>query len=141
MLDTLLLLVPVVCAAIPLGVLEARASSGEDDTAMILFMVVAGLMGVALLGAQCFMIANRGQSIGKRLVKTRIVRLDGSNPGFVHGVLLRGLVGNLPGAVPFVGNVYNIVDTLCIFKDDRRTLRDMIAGTRVIQVHLADRAS
>ncbi len=68
------------------------------------------------------------------LVKTRIVRLDGSNPGFMYGVVMRGLVGHLPGLVPLVGYIYNLADIACIFKADRRTLRDMIAGTRVIQV-------
>ncbi len=131
-LDSLVLVVPIVLAMIPLSALE-KNTDGEP-TESTLLLGVMGLVILAIAGVQWFMISTRGQSIGKRLVKTRIVRLDGSLPGFVHGVLLRGIVGYLPGAVPIVGNLYGLADTLCIFKDDRRTLRDMIAGTRVIQV-------
>jgi uncharacterized RDD family membrane protein YckC len=131
-LDTLVLVVPLVLTMIPLSALEKN--SDGDSAESTLLVGVMGLVMLAIAGVQWFMISTRGQSIGKRLVKTRVVRLDGSLPGFVHGVLLRGIVGYLPSAVPLVGNIYGIVDTLCIFKEDRRTLRDMIAGTRVVQV-------
>jgi uncharacterized RDD family membrane protein YckC len=130
MIDGLVLLVPIIMVVIPLGAVEA----GDADASSTLLLGVGGLLIAALIGVQCFLISTRGQTIGKRLVRTKIVRLDGSDPGFVYGVLLRGLIGQSLGAVPFVGNVYSLVDTLCIFKQDRRTLRDMIAGTRVIQV-------
>jgi hypothetical protein len=96
MIDSLVLVVAIVCAAVPIGVLDGR-SSGDSDTAMIVFGVVAGLVLLTLIAVQWFMISSRG-------------------------------------LVPLLGNVYSLVDTLCIFKEDRRTLRDMVAGTRVIQV-------
>jgi uncharacterized RDD family membrane protein YckC len=133
MIDSLVLVVPAVVAMIPLAAVEKSVDGGSDSGALVL-MIALGLVVCVVVGLQWFMISTRGQSIGKRLVKTKIVRLDGSNPGFLYGVLLRGLVGHLPAAVPLVGSLYGLADTLCIFKEDRRTLRDMIAGTRVIQV-------
>jgi uncharacterized RDD family membrane protein YckC len=85
-------------------------------------------------GLQWTLIARRGQTIGKYLVKSRIVRLGGSKPGFYHGVFLRSCLGYLPLALPIAGSLYALVDALFVFRRDRRTLRDLIAGTRVVQV-------
>jgi uncharacterized RDD family membrane protein YckC len=132
-IDGLVFVVPMLMLVIPMAAMEA-GNSGDSDTTSTLFLAVGGLLAAALVGVQCYMISTRGQTIGKRAVKTKIVRLDGSEPGFIYGVLVRGLIGQSLGAVPLVGGIYSLVDTLCIFKQDRRTLRDMIAGTRVIQV-------
>jgi uncharacterized RDD family membrane protein YckC len=64
----------------------------------------------------------------------RIVSFDDeSNPGFVKAFLLRVFVNGLIGAVPFVGFVYSLVDIFFIFRDDRRCLHDLIAGTKVVK--------
>jgi uncharacterized RDD family membrane protein YckC len=85
-------------------------------------------------GVQWTLIATRGQTIGKLLVKTKIVRLGGSNPGFYHGVILRSWLGYLPLALPIAGSLYALLDALFLFRRDRRTLRDLVAGTRVVKV-------
>jgi uncharacterized RDD family membrane protein YckC len=79
------------------------------------------------------LLSKRGQTIGKRWMAIKIVKLDGSAPGFVHAVLLRGFVNGLIGAVPYLGFVYTLVDLLMICRDDRRCLHDMIASTRVVK--------
>ena len=88
-----------------------------------------------LVTVQCYLLTKHGQTIGKRLVKTRIVAVDdGRNPGFVRAVLLRTVLNGVIAAIPFVGNAYSIVDVLFIFRDDRRCLHDLIAGTKVVRV-------
>jgi uncharacterized RDD family membrane protein YckC len=94
-------------------------------------LVALALLVPALL--QWFLIANYGQTIGKRLFKTRIVRVDGSPVGFFHGVVLRSWVGCLPALVPIAGYAYVIVDSMYVFRRDRRTLRDRIARTLVVR--------
>ncbi len=97
-------------------------------------MAVMGLSGLALLIVQIYLLTTRGQTIGKRLLDVRIVCFDNeTNPGFVKAFLLRIFVNGLISAVPFVGQVYALVDICFIFRDDRRCLHDFIAGTKVVK--------
>jgi uncharacterized RDD family membrane protein YckC len=95
-----------------------------------------GLMGIVWLGMlvfQCYLLAQRGQTIGKIVMGLRIVRFeDGGNPGFVKAVLLRTFVWALITAVPVVGWLIGVVGILFIYRDDQRCLHDHLAGTRVV---------
>jgi uncharacterized RDD family membrane protein YckC len=85
---------------------------------------------MALLGYNIYLLATRGQTLGKQWMKIRIVtNPQGENPGFVKAFLLRGLVNCLIGNfVP----LYGIVDVCFIFREDRRCLHDLIAETIVV---------
>lgn len=86
------------------------------------------LIGVVIL--QMVLLTKYGQSLGKKAVGTRIVKVDtGQNGGFVPNVLLRFILNGLLGLIPF----YGIVDALFIFREDRRCIHDFIAGTHVIE--------
>ncbi len=90
---------------------------------------------ILILGAvQLTLLSTLGQSVGKRLLRIRIVRFhDGSRAGFVHAFLLRSLLRELIGMVPWLGQVFLIVDIFYIFRADRRCLHDLIAGTVVVK--------
>ena len=77
-------------------------------------------------------LALRGQTIGKRVMKVRVVRQDGTAVGFLHGVLLREWLFWFVGRIPGVGGLINLVGFLMIFGGDRRCLHDMVAKTDVI---------
>jgi uncharacterized RDD family membrane protein YckC len=92
----------------------------------ILFL--AGICAFAVL--QIFLLSRDGQSVGKRVMGIRIVRNDSeANGGFVSNVLLRVIVNTVLSLIPF----YTLVDILLIFREDRRCIHDMIAGTKVVQ--------
>jgi uncharacterized RDD family membrane protein YckC len=95
------------------------------------------LIAIAWLGlfvVQTVMLVKHGQSLGKRALKIRIVRVsDESTPGFVKVVLLRMWVPSFIAGIPYAGAIIWIVDGLFIFRDDRRCLHDLIAGTKVIK--------
>lgn len=96
------------------------------------------LVGVAasliLLIVQLRMVSLSGQTIGKRWVGIKIVLKDTlENGGFVVNVLKRGLLNGLLSLVPG----YFLVDCALIFRDDRRCVHDLIAGTCVIQAQPA----
>ncbi len=92
----------------------------------------AGL--VLLLAIQIYLLVTRGQTIGKKFLGIKIVSFeDESNPGFVKVFLLRMVVNGLIGAVPVIGIFYSLADILFIFRDDKRCLHDLIAGTKVVQ--------
>ncbi|MDD5304229.1 MAG: RDD family protein [Elusimicrobia bacterium] len=90
-----------------------------------------GVIGsLALLVVQLVMVSQRGQTLGKRLVGIRIVMKDTlENGGFVVNVVKRGLLNGLLSLIPG----YFLVDSLFVFRADRRCIHDMIAGTVVIQ--------
>lgn len=98
---------------------------------------------LALLAVQVWLLATRGQSVGKRLVGIRIVKVDGSAPGIVHAWVTREVLitvmGMVAGFIPFIGPVlvrpvFHLVDWCLIFRDDQRCLHDTLAGTRVVKV-------
>ena len=83
-----------------------------------------------------------GQTVGKRVVGTRVVRLDGDRVSLGRFVFLRGLVlWGLGVIVDILLGSSNLrlegwlgatVDGLFILRADRRCLHDLIAGTRVV---------
>lgn len=83
----------------------------------------------ALVGYQIYSVTTRGQTIGKRLLSIRVVLKDSLlNGGFVVNVLKRGLVTGLLNLIPG----FFIIDSLFIFREDRRCVHDFIGGTVVI---------
>jgi hypothetical protein len=63
----------------------------------------------------------------------RVARPDGSNRAWAASFVARYLPMALVGAVPFVGGMVSLVDSLLIFRDDRRCLHDQIADTIVVR--------
>lgn len=95
-------------------------------------LMLLGMFSLAVY--QWGLIVASGQSLGKRWLKTKIVKLDGTPVDFVSGVLLRSWALWAIGAIPLVGGLVTIVDWLMVFGADRRCLHDQIAGTIVIDV-------
>jgi uncharacterized RDD family membrane protein YckC len=110
--------------------LNSVDSKKESDLWLAVGVMVVGVLVLAIY--QWYLIATRGQSLGKKWLHIRIVKLDGSMPGFVNGVLLRGWVMSLITNIPYVGGIVGLVDPLLIFGQERRCLHDLIASTQVI---------
>lgn len=89
---------------------------------------------VAFAAIQWKFLSATGQTIGKKVAKTRIVTMQGTKP--IIGDLLgkRYAFMNLIGAVPVVGGILALVNVLFVFRKDRRCLHDLIAGTQVVIV-------
>jgi len=102
-------------------------------------LLLAGILtiggGIVLvLVIQIYLLVTRGQTVGKKLLGIKIVTFDTeTNPGFVKVFLLRILVNGLLGAVPVIGVFYSLADILFIFREDRRCIHDLIAGTKVVK--------
>lgn len=130
-----LLMLPIIIPCFRLATLlpppgEAPRSTGREA---VVWGVVALLYFLAVSAYQFVLLSKRGQTVGKRAMNIRIVKLDGSRPGFLHAVLLRIIVNGLPGAIPHVGRLFALIDILFIFRADRRCIHDIIAGTRVVK--------
>jgi uncharacterized RDD family membrane protein YckC len=104
---------------------------------------------VAVLALQAALIARSGQSVGKLLMRTRIVLADGRTAGLVHGFLLRSAPLVVIALIPDVllatsagrntvalatalAGFVSLADALSIFfGTGNRCLHDHIAGTYV----------
>jgi len=119
-LDTILVLVPY--AFLLLGAVN------KDLLAVA--WVFAGIGWMAVVTVQVYYLTSIGQSIGKRCLDIRIVRLEtDENGGFVTNVLVRGVLNGLLCIIP----LYGLIDALFVFRDDRRCIHDLIAKTRVVR--------
>lgn len=113
-------------AAVFIPVLAKKGASLALDA----FAVVLLLIPTSVVILQFVWLTQFGQTIGKRALKIRIVKHDdGENGGFVTNVLLRCWLNLLLSLIP----LYALVDVLFIFRDDRRCLHDLIAGTLVVE--------
>jgi uncharacterized RDD family membrane protein YckC len=93
------------------------------------------LWGVLIfLLAQTYLLATRGQTIGKALLQMRIVRPDGSPASLGRVLGLRYGIGYLLNFIPAIGAAYGIIDSLLIFRSSKRCLHDQIADTVVIKL-------
>jgi uncharacterized RDD family membrane protein YckC len=94
------------------------------------FVSMAG--SIALLVVTIVLVKRNGQTIGKKLVGIKVVRSDGSKATLGRIFWLRNVVNLIPSVIPFIGNVYGLVDHLFIFGDKRQCLHDKIADTIVV---------
>ena len=109
-----------------------RALRGQEMTIEqhITLVIFSWVIFLILNG---YLLANRGQTIGKGVVKTKIVDLDGNIPRFGKLLFLRYLVIGLVSQIPILGGVVGLVNALLIFGKERRCLHDYIASTRVVE--------
>jgi uncharacterized RDD family membrane protein YckC len=115
----------------------AVQSEGQQNPSPLTFVGLGLLLlgGLALLVIQLVLLAKRSQTIGKYVMKTQITNFQTHQPAdFVKSFVLRSLVSGLIGAVPFVGAIYALADILLIFRQDRRCIHDLIAGTYVSNI-------
>jgi uncharacterized RDD family membrane protein YckC len=107
--------------------------------ALAVVVILTLLAFLVIFIVQIVLLVTRGQTIGKIIMKIRIVdAVTGQHPGWARLILLRTIVNSviisflniLPGA----GGAYFLVDSLFIFRADHRTIHDLIAGTRVDKV-------
>ncbi|MEM6925924.1 MAG: RDD family protein [Myxococcota bacterium] len=121
----------VLVTAIPMvAVLAALPPERFDPSLSLRLNLLAIAAGVGLALVQWVLLTLRGQSLGKLALGIRIERPDGSLPGFFRAVVLRDWL-----FVAFTATgVLGIVDGMLIFAEDRRTLHDRLADTRVVFV-------
>lgn len=111
------------------------AAMAWSKTASPLQSFTANMAGFAVyLLLHGYLLAARGQTIGKRLCGIRIVRTDGTPAGLWRILALRifpiTLLSALP--IPYLSNVFALVDCLLIFRTSHKCLHDQIADTVVV---------
>ncbi|MGF1526754.1 MAG: RDD family protein [Candidatus Competibacterales bacterium] len=132
-LDALAGILFAIPIAIAVGVLEALGTLDPNT----LNLVVGGggvLALLALMMVQGYLLHRRGQTLGKMAMAVQIVSAENYRRVSLWRIVgLRVLPINLISPIPVVGPVAILVDALFIFRDDRRCLHDLIAGTAVVE--------
>ena len=124
----------VLLIAQPLGLINisdpAKMQGFNLDQTMQLFIIGQ----VLFLLVQGYLLHTQGQTIGKKLLKIRIVSLNDELLGIGQLYFVRYLTFSLIAQIPIIGAFISMVNVLFIFGQDRRCLHDRLAGTKVIEV-------
>lgn len=108
-----------------------RAITNSQAPLDMLLGAVIGI--VAFIVVNAYLLHTAGQTVGKRIVGTRIVSVhDNTILPLYRVFLMRYFPIQVISAIPFLGSVFGLLDPLFIFREDKRCLHDHIAGTRVI---------
>lgn len=107
----------------------AAAMAGE--TLILESLLWAPVQLVLILGINWTFLL-QGQTIGKKVMKIRIVRKNGDPIDRTRIVTHRIVPLWLLGSIPFI-NLLLFVDALCIFRAGRNTIHDDIADTKVVE--------
>lgn len=132
---------------------EGRIIGSEEIVGLLLGMTSfwVGLAGIlAYTVIQIYYMSRDGQSLGKKIMRIRVLKTDGRNPGFVGTVLVREIAWSVLVAIiaAVIGlavgdngeNAINLLAFLANFvllfmvKRDRRTLYDILADTVVVKL-------
>jgi uncharacterized RDD family membrane protein YckC len=127
-----LFMVGCVIAYLVMGNSLADTSQATGRAVGMMTIMYICVLPIALY--QWYLIAKTGQTLGKKWMRIKIVKLDNSPVNFVSGVVLRSWVLGLANFTGGIGGFVGLIDSLAIFAADRRTLHDRIAGTKVISL-------
>ena len=132
-------IIDAIIAAIVLAVFAFQnLGISFDDLArdsMTQQMSTAGTVAfvIIFMAINSYLLVTRGQTLGKWMLGIRIV--DVTSNGAATAVKLLGLryvLVMLLGAIPIIGGLLGVIDFLFIFREDRRCVHDLIAGTKVV---------
>lgn len=113
------------------GVFRSFAEMGQMGFGFTLLLTVIHFP--LYMAVQWSSLKTTGQTLGKKIAKTRIVTMDGKKPEMNDLVFKRYAFVTVLSLIPVAGGVLSLVDALLVFKADRRCLHDMVAGTQVVK--------
>lgn len=97
--------------------------------------LLAGLYGfIGYVVVHYYFLNQNGQTVGKRLLGIRIEDLEGKLIGAPAIIGKRYLPVTVASSIPVIGGLLVIIDSLFIFRKDKRCIHDMIASTRVVKL-------
>ncbi len=104
------------------------------ETDFLTSMVAVIAVSVFHRAINGYLLAYRGQTVGKLVMGTRIVDArTGEIPPLIPLFLKRFLLLQVLGVLPYVGWLIGLCNALRIFRENRRCLHDDLAGTQVIK--------
>lgn len=135
-LDGLPVIVILMLLALPaFFAYKARAEGQIPDPSGSIWMILTALFSIAWAGTNLYWLHQSGQTIGKKIMKIKIVRSDlQTRASLLRIIFLRFLPVSVIGYVPILGSLIQLANYLFIFGAEQRCLHDWIADTHVIQI-------
>ncbi|MCP3850530.1 MAG: RDD family protein [Gammaproteobacteria bacterium] len=101
----------------------------------ILDTVLHGIFGfIVFIVLHGYLLFKYGQTIGKRLVGTRIVSASSNEVLPLSKVIIfRYLPISIAANIPAIGQFLIAINYLFVFRKNKRCLHDLIAGTKVVK--------
>lgn len=92
------------------------------------------LFGIAIyLLMHGYTLGTRGQTLGKLVLGIQVVSIHtGQIFSLTHLLVYRMMPFQLIAMIPIVGPVLILIDTLLIFRKDRRCMHDILCGSKVV---------
>jgi uncharacterized RDD family membrane protein YckC len=124
---------------IAVGISGMRGIVGTDGQFNFQAFLSSGALLALLPGALIYtaitiwLVARNGQTMGKKLLSIKVVRTNGAKAGLGRIFWLRNVVITVVSAIPIIGGIVALVDSLLIFRESRKCLHDQIADTIVIK--------
>jgi len=97
---------------------------------VMLSLLFSFLTYIAING---YLLSTSGQTIGKRLVGTRIVDMQGHLKPLGTVLGIRFAFYAIIPYLPFIGWLLGLANLLFIFRRDKRCIHDLVAGTQVVK--------
>src|SRR5690606_28827614 len=109
---------------------EAMATGAQPGLATGLMWNLISIVIFVVL--QFFPLNASGQTWGKKVLKVKIVDMQGNKPDMTKLMGIRYVLVYAISCIPFIGGILYLINVLMIFRNDRRCARDLIAGTKVV---------
>lgn len=133
-IDTLLLVLLVLPVSAIFGI--GMMMLGFEEAPDVVFDLIGWLTGLGMfLALNSYLLATRGQTVGKVVMKTQIVdRVTNRVPPLGTLLLKRYSWLWLVDWIPGIGQLIPTIDALMIFRSHRACMHDDVAGTKVIKI-------
>ena len=115
------------------GMLEHITSGQTLPFALIAGSIVYGI--IMLFVIHGYLLNKYGQTVGKFLLGIYIADFGTQQKATMLTIIFKRMLPvSIASAIPIIGSFLVLIDTLMIFRSDRRCLHDLIAHTQVLKV-------
>ncbi|WP_338867157.1 RDD family protein [Myxococcus stipitatus] len=129
LLDIFVVFAPLAFTGFMQGFLRIARRMPVDGSSAIWGPSALLITGAVIL-IQLVGVARTGQSIGKHWRRIRVVQMDGSPASLATIIFVRNV---LPfGVSQLTCGITGLLDIFFVFREDRRCLHDLLAGTQVV---------
>ena len=134
-IDGIVVGIPAMVVGVLMGIVLVNIFPVDSVAFQVASFVIGLPIGIGLfIAIQGYLLANYGQTVGKRVVNTQIVSDDNQLIPLVPLILKRYIPFWVLGSLPMVGFLFVLANVLAIFRGNRKCLHDEIAGSKVIKI-------
>ena len=108
-----------------------KNDQGNEPSDLIVALMSLGLAIIFFIINYRFLVES-GQTLGKKILKIRIVSDSFEIADFQKHIIPRYMVYFFPGMIPVVGQLLSVINVVFIFRQDRKCIHDMLAKTKVV---------